>query len=314
MTGLITLPEYAKGLDKASVERPLIETFAAHTDFFQVMKFQGFSGGSYEGYRETSLGDASFRGINEAGGVSQGKIAPFQEVSFPIDTILKVDKAIIARHGESRRGMEEAMQMKRQSQLFADVFINGDNETNPKEPNGIKKRATTGNGRRIHNSAASGGGALSLAALDEAIDNTTDPTHLIMSRAMKRKFTALLRNQNLLGNVNLIKNDVGKPMLAYNDLPILTGYPKDRHSEILPFAEVASGGGSAVTTTIFVVSFTDMGVKGIQLKSMSAEDMGLLHPDNVFYGTNVSWDVGIVDEADYCLTALDSISDAAIVA
>ncbi|WP_010658124.1 major capsid protein [Brucella anthropi] len=309
----ITLPEYAKGLEKSSIERPLIETFAEHSDIVQALPFSGFSGGSYEGYRETDIGNAQFRAINEGASDSQGKIAPFQETSFPIDTILKVDKAILARHGMDRRAREEAMQMKRQSTLFTDTFINGDNKSNAKEFNGVKARATVANGRRIHNSGASGGAALSLAALDEAIDNTTNPTHIIMSRAMKRRFIGAMRDTTIGGYISQTRDSMGRPVTSYNDLPILTGYPKDRHSAILPFSEVASGGGGAVTTSLFVVSFTEEGLHGIQLKSIEATDMGLLHPDNVFYGTNVSWDVGLVDDSDFCLTALDSIADGAIV-
>lgn len=309
----ITLPEYAKGLEKKSIERPLIETFAEHSDIVAALPFSGFSGGSYEGYRETDIGNAQFRAINEGASESQGKIAPFQETSFPIDTILKVDKAIIRRHGRERRAREEAMQMKRQSTLFTDTFINGDNKSNPKEFNGVKARATNANGRRIHNSTASGGAALSLAALDEAIDNTSNATHLIMSRSLRRRFIGAMRDTTIGGYIAQTRDSMGRPVTSYNDLPILTGYPKDRHSAILPFNEVGFGGGAAQTTSIFVVSFTEEGLHGIQLTNIEAEDLDLLQPDNVFYGTNVSWDVGLVDDSDFCLTALDSITDAAIV-
>lgn len=310
---IMTLPEYAKGLEKTSIERPLIETFAEHSDIFSALPFDGFSGAAYEGYRETDIGTAGFRAINEGAGSSQGKIAAFQETSFPIDTILKVDKAILRRHGMERRGREEAMQMKAQSTLFTNTFIDGDNASNPKEFNGLKARTKAASGRLIHNSGTSGGAALSLAALDEAIDNTANATHLIMSRKMKLRFMAAMRDPDLTGYIIQTRDGIGKPVLSYADLPILTGYPKDRHSLLLPFNEVASGGGSAVTTSIFVVSFTEMGLKGIQLTPMSARDMGLLE-DAVNYGTNVEWDVGLVDEGDFCVSRLDSITDAAIAA
>jgi hypothetical protein len=314
MPDVMTLPEYAKGLEKTSIERPLIETFAAESDIIQALPFKGFSGAAYEGYRETDIGSAAFRAINEGPSTSQGKITAFQETSFPIDVLLKVDKAIILRHGESRRATEEAMQMKRQSRLFTDTFISGDNSTNPKEFNGLKARCTVGNGRLIRNSVASGGAALSLAALDEAIDNTRDPTHIIMSRGQRRKFIALMRNQTLMGNVEMTKDEMGRPMVSYAGLPILSGYPKDRHTAVLPFNEVAAGGGAAVTTSLFVVSFSEMGVAGIQLKEMQAIDLGLSKEDGVFYKTNVSWDVGVVVEGDYSATRLDSIADLPIAA
>lgn len=314
MPDVMTLPEYAKGLEKTSIERPLIETFAAESDIVQALPFKGFTGAAYEGYRETDIGSSGFRAINEGPGTSQGKIAPFQETSFPIDTLLKVDKAIVLRHGEGRRATEEAMQMKSLSRLFTNTFMSGDNSVNPKEFNGLKARCTVANGRRIRNSVASGGAPLSLAALDEAIDNTRDPTHIIMARGMRRKFIALMRNQTLMGNVELTKDDMGRPLVSYAGLPILSGYPKDRHTQILPYTEIGAGGGAAVTTSLYVVSFTEMGVSGIQLKPMEARDLGLSTEDGVFYKTNVSWDVGTVVEGDYSVTALDSISDGVIAA
>jgi hypothetical protein len=308
----MTLPEYAKGLEKTNIARPLIESFAEHSDIVAALPFETFSGGSYEGYRETDIGTAQFRAINEAATTSLGKIAPYQEVSFPIDTILKVDKAILRRHGMERRGREESMQMKRQSQLFTDTFIAGDNTSNPKEFSGIKARCTAANGRRLHNSSSSGGAALSLYNLDQAINNTSKPTHIIAGRAMLPRWIQAARTTTVSGFVIQSWDDVGTPKMTYAGLPILFGYPKDRHSALLPYSEVASGGGSAVTTSIIVASFGESGVHGIQLTNMNARDMGLLE-DAVNYGTNVEWDVGIAIDGDYSVTVLDSITDAAFV-
>lgn len=310
MAETMTLPEYAKGLPKTSIERPLIESFAAHSDILQAIPFSGFSGGSYEGYRETDIGTAQFRAINEGASSSKGKMAPFQETSFPIDTILTVDKAILLRHGMERRGREENMQMKRQSKLWTDTFINGDNTANPKEFNGVKARCTQANGRLIPNSTTSGGGALSLYSLDKAIQNTANATHIIAGFDALPRFIQAARDTAISGMVIQSWNDVGAPKLTYAGRPILFGYEKDRHGNILPFNEVAAGGGAAVTTSMFVVSFTELGLHGIQLKNIEARDMGLL-PDAVNWGTNVSWDVGLVDDGDFCVTRLSSITDAA---
>lgn len=309
----MTLVEYAKGLEKTSIERALIETFAAQSDILQVMPFSGFSGGAYEGYRESDTGTAQFRAINEGATESRGKITPFQETSFPIDTVLKVDKAILRRHGMERRAREEALQMKRQATLFTDTFISGDNTSNAKEFSGIKARCTSANGRLMTNSASSGGAALSLYNLDKAIRNTANATHIIAGFDFMPRFIQAARNTSVSGFVIQSWDEIGLPKMKYAGLPILSGYPKDRHGNILPFNEVASGGGSAVTTSVFVASLTEDGLHGIQLEPLSARDMGLLE-DAVNYGTNVSWDVGIVDDSDYCITRLTSITDAAIVA
>lgn len=313
MPEVMTLPEYAKGLEKTSIERPLIETFAKESDILQVLPFEGFSGAAFEGYRETDVGSAAFRAINEGAGSSKGKIAPFQETSFPIDTILKVDKAILLRHGESRRGKEEAMQMKAQSRLFTNAFISGDNASNPKEPNGIKARCTAANGRLIHNSVASGGAALSLYNLDKAIMNTRNANYIIAGLDLMPRFIQAARNTAVAGFVIQSWDEVGTPKMTYAGKRILFGYPKGRDGVILPFTEVGQGGGAAQCTSLFVADISADGLHGIQLKNMEVRDMGLLE-DAVNMGTNVSWDAGLVDESDYCITRLTSITDAAFVA
>jgi hypothetical protein len=268
MPEVMTLPEYAKGLEKTSIERPLIETFAKESDILEVLPFEGFTGAAYEGYRETDIGSAAFRAINECAGSSKGKIAPFQETSFPIDTILKVDKAIILRHGESRRGKEEAMQMKAQSKLFTNAFLSGDNVSNPKEPNGLKARCTAANGRLLHNSVASGGAPLSLYNLDNAIKNTRNANHIIASLDLLPRFIQAARDTTISGFVIQTWDEVGTPKLSYAGKRILFGYPKGRDGVILPFTEVAQGGGAAVTTSLFVVDLSPDGLHGIQLKNM----------------------------------------------
>lgn len=310
MAEVMTLPEYAKGLEKTSIERPLIETFAKESDILSVLPFEGFTGAAFEGYRETDIGSAAFRAINEGAGSSKGKIAPFQETSFPIDTILKVDKAILLRHGESRRAKEEAMQMKAQSKLFTNAFLSGDNVSNPKEPNGLKSRCTVANGRLLNNSSASGGAPLSLYSLDNAIKNTRNANHIIATLDLMPRFIQAARTTSIAGFVIQSWDEIGTPKMTYAGKKILWGYQKGRDGVILPFTEVGAGGGAAQCTSLFVVDFSADGLHGIQLKNMEVRDMGLLE-DAVNYGTNVSWDVGLVDESDYCVTRLTSISDGA---
>jgi hypothetical protein len=313
MADIMTLPEYAKGLPVGAPERPYIESFVERSDILQALPFSGFTGAAYEGYRETSIGSAGFRAINEDAGTSQGKMEPFQETSFPIDVDLSVDKAIVLRHGEERRSREESMQMKAQATLFTSTFISGDNSSNPKEFSGLKARCTAGNGRLFHNSAASGGAALSLYNLDTLLNNVANANVIIAGFDLMPRFIQAARNTALSGFVIQTWDQVGTPKMTYAGKRILFGYPRDRHSKLLPFTEVASGGGSAVTTSLFAANFAEDGVHGIQLKNIEVKDYGLTR-SSTKYITNVSWDVGLVAETDYCVGRLDSITDAAFVA
>ena len=90
--------------------------------------------------------------------------------------------------------------------ILADTFIAGDNHTNPKEWTGLKARLKAiGSGgssvdgsnpesRVMANSQASGGGALSLAQLDIAIANVENPTHIIMPKILRDRFSAATRD------------------------------------------------------------------------------------------------------------------------
>lgn len=314
---LITLPEYAKGLEKSDIRRPIVELFSKESDVFQTLQFEGLSGPVYEGYREAQLPTASFRGINEAAGSSDGTIEPFQESSYVIDEYLDVDRAIVDRAGPATRAQKEAMKVKAIIRLATDALFKGDNTTNPREPDGLQKRADRWN-RVMPNATGAGGGPLSLAKLDAAIANTARPTHIIMPYGLKKYFPAMLRSTAIAGFV--VRNDLnalGKTTYMYGDLPILFGYPIDKHATLLPFTEAAYGGGSAVCSSVYVVSMSgeDGGLKGIQLKPMDVQDVGLLLTGTApLYRTWFTWDFGFVIENEYTFTRLSSVTDAAFVA
>ena len=308
---LMTLPEYAKGLEVGDGNKPYIEVFAQSSDILQAIPFEGMRGATYEFYREAELPVLGFRAINQEGTRGSGKIEPFQESSFIIDHDLDVDRAIIDRHGESRRSREENMQVKAAGKLWTDTFLKGDNTTDPKEFNGVQKRAT--GDRVVNNSVAAGGAALSLYNLDEAVRRTYAPTHIIAPFDIQSRFMQAARNTGISGFVIQNWDEIARPKMTYAGLPILWGYPRTLDGGILPFTEVGAGGGAAVTTSIYVVSFSEGGLRGIQIRPMSVRDFGLLE-DGITYRSHLTWDTGLVDEHPFALTRLTSITNAAFVA
>lgn len=317
---LMTLNEYAKSFDMTDIRRPIVECFAQSSDIMEALPFMTFSGSAYEYYRQSQLPTGvAFRGINEPPTSGDGKIEPFQEVSYPIDHNADVDIAIVRRHGMERRAIEERMSIAKVGRVWANTFISGDNETEPREFNGIQKRIalygadTETNTRTLHNSGASGGAALSLANLDSLLNMVNGATHLIMPRAFKPRLIAAARSTTIAGFVIQTWDDIGKPKLSYAGHPILFGYEREIEGDLLAFDEVGSGGGDAVTGSIYAARFGEDGMHGIELMQMDAQDKGLLE-DNITYRTHVAWDVGLVDEHPFCLARLTSITNAAIVA
>ena len=313
--GMLTLVEYAKGLEQ-SPTRAMVEQFAASSDIFEALPIEGLGAGSsvYEGLRQTELPSGlGFRGINEPSTSGTGKLSPFSEASFVFDHNIDVDRAIVDRYGSERMNQHIGMGVAAAGKMWTDTFFAGDNAAQPRQYDGIARRAARFSNRVMHNSASSGGAPLSLYNLDRAIGNTMNPTHIIASWNLMPRFMQAARNTSIAGFVIQSYNEMGVPKMTYGNIPILWGYKKDLHGVILPFSEVASGGGSAVTTSIYVVSFGENGLRAIQLKPLAPTGPKLLE-DEITWRAHLSWDTGLVDEHQFCMTRLTSITDAAFVA
>lgn len=319
MPELMTLPEYAKTMDKGTA-RGLVECFADSSDIMKVLPFEGMTGPVYEYHREASLPTSmAFRGINEPGTSGNGTLEPFQESAFILDHDLDVDNAIVRRGGEGTRARYERLGMAKAGRLWANTFVTGDNTTNPKEFNGIKKRvalyglAAAANTRTIDNSTGSGGAALSLAKLDQAINAVNGATHIIVPRLSIPLWIAAARTSSLTGFVLQTWDGIGMPKMTYAGRQFLFGYEREIEGDLTGFTEVGIGGGSAVTASAWVIKFGEEGVHGIQLAAMSIVDKGLLE-DCITLRTHISWDTGLVDRHPFCLARLSSWTNAAIVA
>jgi Major capsid protein GP7 len=310
VNNLITLPEYAKGLAKEDIKRTIIEMFAQYSDIMEALPFENLNGSVYVGYRQTVLPNPVFRAINEASSTGHGTLSPFQEASFIVDHDIDVDRAIVDRHGPERRSYEERMGVTAFAQLWVNNFIYGDNTANPRVFNGLAIRSGKYS-RTFHNSVAAGGAALSLGQLDAAINNVKEPTHIIAPYASRPLWIQAARTQNLSGFVMQTWEEIGKLKMSYAGLPFLWGYPKDLHPAVLQFNEVGTGGGGAVTASLYVVGLGEGKLRGIQIRPLEAYDVGILQ-DRIHYRTHLTWDVGLVDEHIYCLARLDSWTNAAI--
>lgn len=317
-----TLLEYAKG-ESDPIKRSIIELFPKSSDILGAIPFKTAPGGRYGYQREGALPtNMGFRALNETPSEGHGLINDLTEQCFPIAGNIDVDRALVRRHGMDRRSTEEEMSIKKKAAVWTDTFITGDNASEPREFSGLKTRLQAVGGvvdgsdyesRLIANATASGGGALSLAKLDIAIGLVNNPTHIIMPKAIFDKFGAAQRSTSVSGYITWDKDEWGQRGMQYNNLPVLTGYGITKHGPFMNFDEVAYGGGSAVTSSIYVVSFSEMGVCGLETAPMEVTDMGLLE-NGVHMRTNVEHDIGLCIEDPYAAIRLSSITNAAITA
>lgn len=308
----LTLLEAAKAAaNNGEVKRAgVIAMFAQMSSWLNAMTFDNIAGNAYAYNREGVLPGVAFRGVNESYTESTGIINPLAESLKIAGGDLDVDKFLVQTLGPQVRSQHEAMKVKALAAEITRAMIKGDSESNPREFDGLQKRCT-GN-QVVSNSAANGGAALSLAKLDEAIDAVPGASAILLSRAMKRKFTKAARTSAVAGNIDFTQDAFGRPQTTYAGLPLLVAYPENDGTEPLAFDEAGTGGGTSCTS-LYIVRMGAGYVKGIQNGTMSVTDLGELDTAPV-YRTRVEWYLSMCLEHGKAAARLRDISDADIVA
>lgn len=306
----LTLLEAAKLIKGDDVRRAIIELYAGSSDILANLPFDNINGNALKYNREESLPGVGFRGVNEGFDSSTGVLNPQTENLVIAGGDLDVDRFIVQTMGMQQRSVQEAMKVRALGLSFTKKFIKGDQLSSPREFDGLQARVT--GSQKIAAGATANGTALSLSKLDEAIDQTLNPTHLIMNKAMRRRLTAAARNSSVGGYITYDKDAFGRTVTMYNDLPIMTVDLDNEGSAILPFTEAASS-GTATATSIYVVSLQAGMLFGIQNGEVDVRDLGELH-DKPVYRTRVEWYTGLCAMNGRAATRLWSIADAAVTA
>ncbi len=282
----MTLLEYAKLASGDQLKQGVIEYYAGSSGILANLPFEPINGNALKYNTEETLPGVGFRGVNETYTASNGVINPQTESLTIAGGTLDVDRFLIKTQGEGARARHESMKVRALALNWTKKFIKGDTTTAPKEFDGLQVRLV--NGQLIDAGATSGGDALSLAKLDQLIDQVFMPTHLIMNKTMRRLLTAAARSTSVGGFITWDIDQFGRQIASYNGLPIIELDLDNAGAEILPFTEANPGGGAAASTSIYCVSFTEEGVMGIQNGGIEVEDLGLTD-DGTLYRTLVEW-------------------------
>ena len=306
----LTLIEASKTMQNP-LDQAVVEIYAKESAILGVLPFMGISGNAYKYNREDSLPGIGFRGVGESYTESTGVINPLTESLTIAGGEIDVDTFIVKTEGGGRRAIETSMKLKALSLSWGAKFFKGDSVANPAEFDGLQKRLI--NNQLIAADSTSGGDALSLQLLDKAIDQTYNATHLAMSKAMRRRFTQAVRNNAVGGVIAQSVDGFGRQISTYNGLPILEVDLDNTGSLILDFTEANPGGGSAVGSSIYVLSLGLDTLCGIQNGLPSAEDLGKLQSKPA-YRTRVEWFSAICVRHPRGATRLWGIKDAAFVA
>lgn len=305
----MTLLEQSKLDTGNTLRQGIIEYYAGSSAILANLPFEDIQGNALKYNTEQTLPGIGFRGVNEAYTESVGVINPQTESLTIAGGTLDVDRFLIKTQGESARSRHEAMKVRALSLRWTNRFIKGDSNSNPKEFDGLQVRLV--NGQLIDAGATSGGDALSLAKLDQLADQVVNPTHWIMNKAMRRRLTQAARNTSVGGFITYEQDMFGRKQSFYQGMPILELDLDNLGNEILPFTEANPGGGTAASTSIYCVSFSEEGVMGIQNGSIDVEDLGLTD-SGVIYRTLVEWYSSFAVFHGRGAARLQGIKDAAV--
>lgn len=311
----MNLIEYAKTafnngeFHKATV----VEWFARASQWAGLMHWETIPGNALSYNVEATLPGVAFRGVNESFTASTGIVNPATEALRIAGGDLKFDNFLMRTMGDSRRALDENMKAKALAAAITTKLVKGDSTSDPREFDGLQSRIVGTQLFDADASATDGGDPLSLAALDEAIDSVAGANQIWLSKAMRRKFTVAARTSSLAGNINLEKDDFGRPQLTYAGIPLLVPYPENDGTEPLAFDELASTGATATATSLYILKVGPGAVYGIQSGPMSVRRLGEMH-DEPSQVTRVEWDIGMVIENGRAAARVRGISNAAIVA
>jgi hypothetical protein len=314
ITAPVTLAQYASTLPENDPSRTFVENMVMESDLMAAMPILPANMGKRAFVDIAATPSVGFRAMNTAASNVSGQFNLREEDTFFIDEYIMVDRALVDRLGSEHQYRQEKVTSTALGQFFSQQVIKGDRSSTPTGPDGFQVRCTNLNYNWIHNSIASGGAALSLANLDLLYWLVNKPTHFVVPRTLMPYFDAAARNNTLVNQtVSYAKDDFGRRIIKYKDLPLLFGYEPDDTPDMLPMTEVASGGGSAVTGSIYCVSLRDGGIYAIEQTPLSVINEGMI-VGQPFYSIHVKWDWGVAREHPRSLARLDSITAAAIVA
>ena len=297
----LTLLEASKLNDGDVYKQGVMKKFAETSDILRVLPFSAVMGGSLSYNIEETLPGIGFRGVNESYTESTGILNPQTEVVKIAGGDLDVDNFIIQTRGMEQRAVQEAMKIKALSLAWTKTFVKGDSESDPREFDGLQKRLT---GDALISNGTAG---LSLAKLDEAIDAVDNPTHIIMSKAIRRYLTVAARTAAVGGNITYMIDEFGRQVSKYNDLPILIADKDNTNTDILGFTETST------TTSVYVVSIGEESVTGLENGSMDVRDLGELDTKPAMR-TRVEWFSTLAIFAPRSAARLSLITNAAATA
>lgn len=297
----LLVAEAAK-LSLEMLERGVIEEIIDIDELFALVPFKQINSKAYVYNRENTITEADFLSpydtINEGG-------ATFTQVT----TVLKIlagdvdlDKFLMETQSDtnSQLAIQLASKAKGLGRAFRRALVQGNSSSNAKSFDGIAKLTDTS--RTLV--AATNGAAVTFAMLDELRDLCVlGADCLMMRRGTWRAIKALLRSFNGNTAEMVMINNFGKPVPAYEGVPIIL-------NDYIPGDETT--GSSNVTTSIYALRLNEVdgfhGIYGGASAGIRVEEIGTVqNKDANRY--RVKWYVGTALKASHGIARLAGITN-----
>lgn len=275
----LTLMEAAKQarIEGNILKAGIVEQFAGNSPVLDVIPFEERPGGTVKWLREKTLPAKANRAINA------NFTASFGEVEEAIESVvisggeIKIDTGLIKLQGESIINTQISMALKAHQLKWHSDFFNGDQTTNPEEFTGLKLRAF--GTQLLQAGSTSGGDALSLSVLRRALAKvrplTPNGTVRIYSNLeLALRYQDAINNPSVSGYVVQNKSDFGVAVPTFAGIEWHAIEEDAEGDQILGFTEQGSGGGSSVTSSLYIVAFGEQDLMGIQTGGIDVRDLG----------------------------------------
>jgi len=267
-------------------EQLAVITELAAGDLLSVLPFRNIPGNSLRFRREESLPSVAFRNINGALAESYGEVSMQSEALHLYGGDIKVDRAILQLEGPEAKAWQVQARVRAMRHNFEKTFIKGSEAaSNGLEFDGLQARIPTTSSQFIANQSGNSG-ALSMGALDAALDAVEGQKYIICSKEVRRALTAGARTATINGGIHIAQNEMGRQQAFYGDTPILIVDRDETNTRILGATEANS------TTSLYVVSFGDTATCGIQNGTLTVRELGE-DTSKPQMTTRVEWYVGL---------------------
>ena len=304
----LTLAEGAK-LSNDILLQGVIEETIYDSPVLQVLPFIEVVGNALTYNRENALPSIAFYAVGDVWAES----APTFSQETATLRILGGDADVDNYIKGTRNNVQDieaaviALKAKALAHKFDQMFIYGDNTTNPNEFDGIRLTIDTETAGSQVLAMAATGATLTLAKLDEMIDKVKGgrPDLLLMSKRSRRKIVALARTAGT--NLQIQQGLLGQQVLAYGDIPIgVSDWILDTHTLVGSVETLTTGASSSV---IYALRFGEGALCGITGPGgMNVERIGQLETKDATR-TRIKWYTSICLFSTVSAAALIGVTD-----